>query len=258
MGLALHSEQLREAGFRHAFFTRRGGVSRPPYESLNFSVTVGDDPTAVGRNLRRAAAHLGVRPGNVHFLNQVHGCEHHVLASVERQSELPHQRGDITLSSEATVACAVRTADCPAVLVADRHSGAVAAIHAGWRGTVRGVVSAAIKALSQLTGRSLDAIAAIGPHIEQCCFEVGDDVASQLAQASELGHEAIERHQAKAHVDLRRILTAQLISCGLPAAEIDQVRGCTVCDIRQFHSYRRDGPRSGRMLAAIVARPDSA
>ncbi len=91
----------------------------------------------------------------------------------------------------------------------------------------------------------------VGPHIEQCCFEVGPDVAAEIAAASALGDGVVDRSRDKPHVDLRRVIAAQLEDEGVAA--VDQVEGCTMCDARRFHSYRRDGAVSGRMLAVIVS-----
>ena len=97
-------------------------------------------------------------------------------------------------------------------------------------------------------------VAAVGPHIEGCCFEVGDDVAAQLAACSSLGERALIRGGARARVDLRRIIHAQLEAAGIAAGAIDDVPGCTVCDRDRFFSYRRDGQVGGRLLSAIAVR----
>lgn len=252
MSMALHSPLLDQHGITHAFFGRQGGVSQPPYDSLNFSTGTGDDEAAVRENLQRAAAHLGVGVGRIYFLKQVHGRAHWLIRGDESPAELSQTPGDITITRFAGVAAAVRTADCPAVLMADRHSGTVAAVHSGWRGTVQRVVQAALTALESLGCEADELVAAIGPHIEACCFEVGPDVAAELAGACSLGRAVVDESRAKPHVDLRRILEAQLREGGVPAANIDHVRGCTLCEPERFHSYRRDGNRGGRMLAAIV------
>lgn len=252
MSMALHSELLDQSGITHAFFSRQGGVSRPPYDTLNFSTGTGDDEAAVRENLQRAAAHLGVAPGRIYFLKQVHGRAHYLIGGDEPAAELAQRPGDITVTRNPEVAAAVRTADCPAVLMADRKSGTVAAVHSGWRGTVQRVVQAALTALDSLGCQPVNVVAAIGPHIEACCFEVGPDVAAELAGACTLGPAVVDESRAKPHVDLRRILEAQLREGGVPAANIDHVRGCTLCEPESFHSYRRDGSRGGRMLAAIV------
>lgn len=249
---ALTSPRLAAAGFRHAFFTRGGGVSAAPFATLNFFSGSGDDPAAVAENLARAAAALAVSPERVYFLSQVHGVDVRVIAGDEAREEVLHEQGDITLSRAAGVACGVRIADCAPVLLADRESGAVAAVHSGWRGTVEGAAVAGVTALRALVGQEGDVVAAIGPHIGACCFEVGDDVAQIIAERSGLGETVVDRSRPRPHVDLRRVIAHQLEAAGV---EVDHVAGCTVCDADRFHSYRRDGKVSGRMLAAIVPRP---
>jgi YfiH family protein len=179
-----------------------------------------------------------------------------VLDGTEASAEVVQSVGDITASRASHVACGVRSADCVPVLLADRRSGFVAAVHSGWRGTVLGAAVAGLRALEGLAeGTSIDVVAAIGPHIERCCFEVGEDVAAELAAASSAGEGAVSgRGGGKARVDLRAIVRAQLEAAGVAAASIDDVPGCSVCDAERFHSFRRDRERSGRMLSAIVAR----
>ncbi|MCC6526208.1 MAG: peptidoglycan editing factor PgeF [Polyangiaceae bacterium] len=254
MAIALHSELLDGAGFRHAFFTRQGGTSPAPWESLNFSTGTGDTLERVRENLARAALVLAVPPERIYFLSQVHGTAARAVTRGDDAALVRAEEGDIVLSRALGLACAVRMADCATVLLGDRASGAAAAIHAGWRGVVRGAVRAGVEALRNLTGSAAGGlVAAIGPHVERCCFEVGSDVAASLAAASTLGEAAVvppAAEGARPHVDLRAIVTAQLEACGVRA--VDQVAGCTVCDAVRFHSYRRDGQVSGRMLAAIV------
>jgi YfiH family protein len=263
-GPTLRSALLDAAGFRHAFFTRRGGVSPPPWDSLNFAASVGDDPGNVAENVRRAASELGVDPARVYFLSQVHGTAHRVLAGAEDRDEVVRFVGDITLSRAQGVACGVRSADCVSVLLADTATGAVAAVHSGWRGTVANAVAAGVVALRALGGGSGDLIAAVGPHIGACCFEVGDDVAEALAGCSTAGARVLvppgtagagETGGGKTHVDLRRIVHAQLEAAGVGHGRIDDVAGCTCCEPGRFHSFRRDGARSGRLLSAIVPAP---
>jgi hypothetical protein len=245
------STLLTGAGFPHAFFTRRGGVSVPPWDTLSFAVSVGDDPAAVRENFARAARSLGVDAARVYVLSQVHGTAAQTLTGDEDRDEVILRVGDVTVSRVAGVACGVRSADCVPVLLGDRATGAVAAIHSGWRGTVANATAAGVAALRALAGGRGDLAAAIGPHIERCCFEVGDDVAAQLAGCSGLGAGVVSRAEGKVRVDLRSIVRAQLEAEGVTA--IDDVRGCSVCEPERFHSYRRDGARSGRMLSAIVA-----
>jgi YfiH family protein len=250
MTLGLRSALLDEAGFRHAFFMRRGGVSPAPWESLNFSSASGDHPERVTANLERAAAEIGASATKFYYLSQVHGTAHRVLDGSEDRQAMLRVEGDITVTRVNDVACAVRMADCAAILMGDRRSGAVAAIHSGWRGTVQGAAAQGVRVLRELLGDGGDLVAAVGPHIEQCCFEVGPDVAETIAEATPLGDTIVDRSRQRPHVDLRRVIERQLHDIGVEA--VDHVRGCTMCDPVRFHSYRREGVKSGRMLAAVL------
>lgn len=247
----LKSPLLAGAGFSHAFFTRVGGVSQPPWDSLNFATGTGDDPAAVRENFARAASLLGVPAARLYVVSQVHGVAAQVLAGDEDREAVLRAIGDITLARAPGVACGVRTADCVPILIADRTSGAVAAIHSGWKGTVANAAAAGVRALRALVGSRGSLLAAIGPHLEACCFEVGADIAAWLAACSPLGAAAVIPG-ATPHVDLRRIVRAQLEAEGIAPGAIDDVRGCTVGERARFYSYRRDGEASGRLLSAIV------
>jgi hypothetical protein len=250
----LQSKLLASAGFRHAFFTRRGGVSSGPYTSLNFSVTVGDEPAAVAENLGRAAAYLGIRVERLYFLWQVHGANCLVLEGNEARATIAETQGDGLVSRSPQAACAVRTADCAPILLADRESGAVAAAHAGWRGLVRGILGRAVRELRAQIGGDGALIAAIGPHISVRAFEVSADVAEQIVKSSP-DPDVVELGRGpRPYVNLRRVARAQLMQLGLGADCIDDVGGCTVSEPELYFSFRRDGERSGRHLSAIVAR----
>lgn len=243
---------LERAGFRHAFFTRQGGVSEGPYESLNFSRAVGDSAEHVAQNVALAAAALGVGAERVYYLSQVHGAVTHVLRGGETPEQVLALEGDALMSREPTVACGVRSADCVPVLVADRASGAVAAIHAGWRGVVGGAVESGVATLREQVGARGDLVAAIGPHIRIGAFEVSEDVARELEAASPVPG-VVERSGAKPHVSLARIVTGKLCALGLEMSSIDDVGGCTVTEPDRFFSFRRNGKVGGRHLSAIVA-----
>jgi len=249
----LQSPSLSREGFRHAFFTRRGGSSGPPYDSLHFG-SAGQDLETLASNVQSAAKALGVLADRLYVVTQVHGRETITLRGDEARAEVLERKADVVLSRAAGIACGVKIADCVPVLVADRESGAVAAVHSGWQGTVANVVEAGVTALRAEIGRRGDLMAAIGPHIETCCFEVGDDVAQRLA-ACVSRTDVIDHHRGpRPHVDLRKIVRAQLVALGLSNESIDDVPGCTKCDPDRFFSFRRDREKSGRLLSAIVAR----
>jgi polyphenol oxidase len=245
---------LTSEGFRHAFFTRLGGVSAPPFDSLNVAaVSTGDSAESVAENVRRCAAALDVPEARLYFLSQVHGTKTHIVDGTEDREQVVRCEGDLVASKVSGVAPGVRSADCVPVLLADRRKGAVVAVHSGWRGTVANAVAAGVSALREIAPDA-SIIAAIGPHIEACCFEVGHDVALALAQASVEGDRVIDRSRGRPRVDLRRIVRAQLSRVGVDLSLVEDVRGCTVCDASRWYSFRRDAEKSGRLLSAIVAR----
>lgn len=249
------STLLTRHGFRHAFFTRSGGVSGAPFDALNFSVNVGDAPEAVEENVRIAARHLGVTPERLHFPSQVHGRTVLTVAPDAERKDTLVCEGDALVhrsrSGETPLAVGVRTADCVPILLACTETGWVGAVHAGWRGCVNRITLEAVRELRERGAKRL--IAAIGPHIELQSFEVSPQVASELLAASP-DPDIVDRSRERPHVDLRRMVRAQLISAGLASSEIDDVHGCTYAEPALYFSFRRDGAKSGRHLHAIVAR----
>jgi YfiH family protein len=246
--MILRAERLARAGFLHGFSTRIGGQSEGPFASLNLGRSVGDEPGHVEENQRRLAEMVGYAPGRLFDASQVHGATVITLRGSEQPLEVRRRSADALTARERGTAVGVRTADCVPVLVADPVTGAVAAAHAGWRGVVAGVVTEAIAALECDAPARL--VAAIGPSIGPCCFEVGEEVALQLGAAAGDGI-VLRRPNDKPHVDLWRAVEHQLRAAGVET--IDTLGECTVCDPSRYFSYRRDGARSGRMLSVIVA-----
>ena len=241
---------LRRAGFPHGFSTRVGGVSEEPFASLDFGA--GSDPERVAENVRRFAAAAGFEPQALRQVKQVHGARA-IDAAAMRDDPAAREDADALFLAPKTMsharAVGIRVADCVPILVATRDRGEIAAIHAGWRGVAAGIVGVC---LTELEGT--DRIAAIGPCIGACCFEVGAEVVPQVVRAAG-GDEAVvaRREGEKAYLDLRRAVRRQLERAGV--GEVEDVAGCTRCDAALFFSYRRDGAQSGRHLAAIALRP---
>jgi hypothetical protein len=221
----LQSTLLARAGFLHAFPER--GIS--------------DGTLAAALELSDA--------GCITRAKQVHGAI--ALEALESHAD---READaiIARAADGPRAVGVRVADCVPVLVADEASGDAAAIHAGWRGLVAGVVHSALEKLRGGLDRHA-LIAAIGPCIGPCCFDVGDDVADAIARASD-GSVIVRRPGEKTRVDLRAAVHVQLRRHRLIPARIEDVVGCTKHEPERFHSFRRDGKESGRMLAAIAVR----
>jgi polyphenol oxidase len=246
---ALRSRILEQAGFRHAFFTRAGGVSEGPYASLNFAASAGDVPERVAANRALAEQALGVEPGALRFLSQVHGARVVAVSGAVDFATTVREEGDAVISGDPSVALGVRSADCATLLFGDPESGIVAAAHAGWRGTVLGVVEATLDALEARGVDRRRVLCSVGPMIERCCFEVGEDVAATIAACSS-ARDVIHAALPRPRVDLRAVIHAKLADGGITKRE--DVGGCTACNPDVFFSYRRDGRESGRLLSAIV------
>jgi YfiH family protein len=249
--IALRSHVLGRAGFVAAFSMRSGGVSEGPFASLNLGRAVGDEPAHVEENHRRLADCVGYDPTRLFESSQVHG--HDVIDVPSRDDADPcalrARKADALVARRHGDAVGVRTADCVPVLLADCEAGAVAAVHAGWRGVVAGVVASSIQVLGARDVRSV--VAAIGPSIGPCCFEVGDEVAQQFVGLGAAAN-VLRDGGRKPRVDLWAVVEKQLRSAGIDRIEV--IGECTVCEADRYFSFRRDGARSGRMLSVVTAR----
>ncbi len=259
----VQSPLLDLPGRVHGFTTRRGGVSEGVFSSLNFSPKWPEEREAVAQNHRLLAEHLGYDPHRLYRVFQVHGREGvHVTGQPVKQ--VYANRADFLVTGQPGVTVGVITADCVPALIADATGPAVAAVHAGWRGLVAGVLEAAVKTLRQRLGsRPQNLRAALGPSIGPCCFEVGPEVVDAFAEAFPGEPGLVRRPEEKSptpdrargdrrsHVDLWTAARLALQRAGLASEHIDVPPGCTHCDARRYHSYRRDGPRVGQHLSVV-------
>lgn len=228
------------------------------FTTRDLSPGVGVDADAAWTAL---AFHLGLPPSSLHRLDQVHGCATLVVESDARRPE-ENPRADALVSDRADVALAVKAADCVPVLLADRDGRAVAAIHAGWRGAAQGIVMSAVATLEARFAIAPAAIvAAIGPSIGACCYQVGPEVRAGFAASAPapLTSDGIDRWFApgagdRLQLDLWQANRDQLAAAGVPASSIHVAGLCTACHVDRFFSYRREGKRAGRLLAAIRRR----
>lgn len=156
--------------------------------------------------------------------------------------------GDALISQQKHALIGIRTADCLPILLVDAGGRYLGAIHAGWRGTVSEISAAAVEAMTRaFASKPQDIWAAIGPGIGFCCFEVGPEVAARFQQVFP---ERVDLHH-RTHIDLAEANRRQLESAGVPAGQIEVSGLCTVCRGDEFHSFRRDKEKAGRMLSAI-------
>lgn len=163
---------LSRPGLRHGFFTRQGGVSTGIYEGLNTGVGSKDDPAAVAENRARIAAHMGGTADDIAACYQIHSAVTRV-AEAGWKGERPE--GDAVVSAVPGVICAVLTADCAPVLLADAEAGVVGAAHAGWKGALGGIIHSTVAAMEALGARPARIAAVVGPCIAQASYEVGAD-----------------------------------------------------------------------------------
>ena len=254
----LVSEQL--SAVPHGFSTRRGGVSVPPWDSLNLGPSRGDDPDAVRENYRRFFAALGLDPRRAVLAKQVHETTVRAVTEDDAGKGLYRERGytaDALVTNERNLPLVVFSADCGILLLHDPETGAVGAVHAGWRGCAAGIVEKAVRELTRLYGvRPSNLRAAVGPCIGVCCFETDSDVPDAMRAA--LGQDAApflkkDAAPGKWHVDLAGLNRLWLCRAGVPAEQIDVCGLCTACDPTRFWSHRKMGEARG-VQAAVIAR----
>ena len=241
--------------FRHGFTTRLGGTSLVPFDSLNLGWKWGDDPARVQENQRRICEVARTRA--LVRLSQVHGTR---VVHVGHGDDLDRMRaseGDGLCTDEAGLALSVHVADCTPILMACTRTGACAALHAGWRGTVLGMARIGVLRLRQEFGcRPEDLQVALGPCIGRCCFEVGREVSEAFVQAMPdalLAGVVDTGLGSKPHVDLRRFQRLELEAAGVPPENIDTSAACTMCDPEgRFFSYRKAGRATGQSIGFIV------
>ena len=245
---------------RHLMTTRAWQLGMPAADS---SEAWGEVAAAVETPLLRA--------------HQVHGADVLVQRAGDRREIGPnHARADVIVTNDPTVAIAIQTADCVPILIVDRRTGAVAAAHAGWRGLAASVPRVAVDALVRETGsRVEELIAAAGPSIGACCYEVGEDVRARFLEAGwktsmtgrwffeapqpSVGNPSMPRVRGtdpgRWYFDSAAAAGDQLESAGVPRGQIFVAGLCTASHAGVFCSYRRDGAPAGRMAAVIRSGP---
>lgn len=243
---------LDRQGVRHGFFTRQGGVSTGLYAGLNTGLGSNDDPAAVIENRRRVAASLGGSPEDLAACYQIH-------SSIARVAERPwhgdRPEGDAVVTRMPGVICAVLTADCAPILMLDPEAGVVAAVHAGWKGALTGVVQSAVTAMQTQGARSARIVAVVGPCIAQASYEVGADFQARFEH-----HDAdTARFFVPGRADDKRLFDLPgFVLCRLAQAGVGDAvwTGDDTCaDEARFYSNRRahlrGEPDFGRLMSAI-------
>lgn len=240
--------------------TRHGGCSRGNYASFNCTPYTGDESLHVQRNCEILSHSMPHLPKELIIPVQVHdtkvaviGCEYMEASDEQRRQLL--QGIDALITREAGYCICISTADCIPILLYDRANRAVAAIHAGWRGTVNLIVEEALKEMSRQYGtKGQDIVACIGPGISLDSFEVGEEVYEAFHNKG-FDMSAVSRWNKetdKHHIDLWKSNSMVLQQCGVPKEQIEVAGICTYIHHEDFFSARRLGIKSGRILSGIM------
>jgi YfiH family protein len=243
------SPLLEQIRVPHCFSTRIGGVSAPPFDSLNLGNPSGvdqvDDYERIYENYRKLQRAIRRADHERIWVHQVHA------ADVMRAPCPSGAKADALVCNDPTKLIAIRVADCVPILISSDDGRIVAAVHSGWRGVIAGVVRNAIEAM-RAPPRSL--LAAIGPCISEEFFEVGPEVLDAFSQAFGAEAPLRTRGDGKGHVDLRSAVRLQLLAAGISESQIDTTDRCTYRNKDEFFSHRRDRGITGRMAALIAPR----
>jgi YfiH family protein len=258
----------------HAFSTRSGGISPLANEKvLNLGFTDWDSRENVQENLRRFQIAAGARDLPLVTLKQFHSDVIHVFD--DAPADPCH--GDASTTNRPNLLLAIQTADCVPVLLVDHKKRAIAAIHAGWRGTLARITAKTIGKMQMHFGtKPSDLLAAVGPSIGPCCYEVGTEVATQFLSQFRDAPDYFDEfrtgdepnpiqwlnmmppgHQPTPEgvlLDLRKANRSQLLAAGLRAQNIFVSDLCTACRPDLLFSYRKEGPTSGRLMSVIGIR----
>ena len=211
--------------------------------SLNTSGALADSPQGIARVLEEVARAAKVERSRLYGVKQVHG-DQVLQAPVADGAE-----ADAIWSGRAGDAVGVKTADCIPLLLEDPKGRRVAAVHAGWKGTFAQIAARAIETLARQGSEPKHLRAAIGPSIRVCCYQVGDALAAQFI--ARFGEAVVVRRDGHPYLDLQAALRSTLAHCGVPVAQVDDLRLCTACDAR-FYSHRRDQGLTGRHFSFVA------
>lgn len=238
----LYSEKFQQfPELRFGFSTRVSGVSPKPYD-LNLSFSVGDDRLNVIKNRDLFFGKLRISWEEVAIPAQCHSAN-----ALRVETGGGYERCDALVTNKVGVFLTVSVADCVPLFLYDNKQKAIAAVHVGWRGGSLGIIEKTIELMKVEFETNLkDIVAYIGPAAGVCCYEVGHDVA-QLFSPQFLR----PKSKHKSYLDLKEFSRRELINADVQKENIEVSELCTICNAELFHSYRREGPKSGRMMGVI-------
>jgi YfiH family protein len=241
---------------RTCFSTRRQGVSKGGYSSLNVGLSSGDLRENVIENINIICDAAGFNIRDIVLPGQVHGSKCSIVKACDRGKGVGRASDikgvDALITSERDVAICILTADCVPVFLFDEDAGVIAICHAGWRGIIYEIIPKTILKMAESFSVRPEGIkAAIGPSIGPCCFEVKDDVKNKFQESFGSDSGIINGKGAKWNIDLWKAACLQLENAGIKQENIIKSNLCTCCNKDYFYSYRRDGSKTGRMISMI-------
>ena len=249
----------------NAFSTREGGVSEGQYATMNFSVSMGDDPAKVARNFELFGEAIGVRPEDMVYADQKHTDHVMVAGAAHKGMGVTRERDfsgvDGLVTDEPGVCLVTSFADCVPLYFADPVHRAIGLTHSGWRGTVAKIGTRTIELMHEKYGTNpSDLVCCIGPCIGRECYEVSEDVAKEFEAAykpQEYGMICAPREgtDSKYLLDLPLANYEQFVDCGVAPGNIYMPDLCTACNSDLLHSHRATGGKRGGMCAFLMIRP---
>ena len=250
-GLRFYSFDIFSNAVTQAVFTRYGGVSPTPWHSLNLGGSVGDDPARVAENRVRVFNSMGCSPASIHDVWLVHGTDT-VYADAPRLLAEPSARADIIFTDNPEVSLFMRFGDCVPIMFHDPYKNVIGIAHAGWMGTVRGVVTAAVEGMQSHYGcKPENIVAGIGPSIGVDHYEVGADVISQFQEKYQQDADRVlQTRNGSAYLDLWTANAIQLQNAGVEQIQISGV--CTACHLDDWFSHRAEKGKTGRFGALMA------
>ena len=224
---------------KHFFSTRIGGISTGAYESLNLGVYTNDADENIQYNLDKIFSSAKMHSNKITYLSQVHSDKFFVV-NKDNYLDVRGQYGDALITSEKGIAIGVFTADCVPLILADTYNKIVAVVHAGWKGTALNIVGKILKYMkSNMETDPRNVVAAVGPSIGPCCFEVGLEVAEKF--------NFVYEDENKLYVDLWKENVKQIADCGVSEERISSSMICTSCNSNTVFSYRKELGNTGRL-----------
>ena len=250
-GLRYYTFEIFPNNVTQAVFTRQGGVSPRPWDSLNVGGSIGDEITHVRENRIRSFKALGRVPESIHDVWQVHSADV-IFADEPRPLDTDYQKADIMLTDNPQVTLFMRFADCTPILLYDPKKQVAGIVHSGWLGTVRGAPRVAVQAMkNRYSSNPADILAAIGPAIGPDHYEVGEDVILQVQDAFGADAESLlEKHGESVHFNLWKGNQILLEEAGVQQIETASI--CTACRTNDWFSHRGEKGKTGRFGAMIA------